>query len=99
MAKEISSQIEAIGKEPNTVQLKEFIFGKESSKAQIVMELCDGDLNKCLKGKYGLNKDNKFIIFQLLYSVMDLHKKKIIHRDLKPANLFFQEVMLEGEEA
>ena len=26
-------QIEAMGKEPNTVQLKEFIFGKESSKA------------------------------------------------------------------
>ena len=57
--------MEAIGKEPNTVQLKEFIFGKESSKAQIVMELCDGDLNQCLKGKYCLNKDNKFLIFQL----------------------------------
>ena len=29
------------------------------------MELCDGDLNQCLKGKYGLNKDNKFIIVSL----------------------------------
>ena len=63
------------------------------------MELCDGDLNQCLKGKYGLNNDNKFLIFQLLYAVMDLHKKIMIHRDLKLANLFFQEVMLEGEGA
>ena len=44
MAKEIASQMAALDQEPNIIQLKEFMFGQESSKAYIIMELCMGDL-------------------------------------------------------
>ena len=90
--KSIENEIEIL-KKMKSKHSVEFINGiKENNYYYIIMELCDGDLNKLLTMKKG-NLDIITIIkimIQINEAFKLMRNKKIEHRDLKPDNILIK---------
>ncbi|CUI15022.1 mitogen-activated protein kinase 7, putative [Bodo saltans] len=76
----------------NIVRLHDLLYPRQSKDTfrdlYIVTELLDTDLHLVLKSRQPLEEDHlRFIIYQLLKSLIFTHSSGIIHRDLKPGNL------------
>ena len=90
--KSIENEIEIL-KKMKSKHSVEFINGiKENNYYYIIMELCDGDLNKLLTMKKG-NLDIITIIkivIQINEAFKLMRNNKIEHRDLKPENILIK---------
>lgn len=76
----------------NIVRLHDLLYPRQSKDTfrdlYIVTELLDTDLHLVLKSRQPLEEDHlRFIVYQLLKSLIFTHSSGIIHRDLKPGNL------------
>jgi len=69
----------------------------DSNKSKIgdiylVTEKMDTDLYKIIKSNQELSDDHyKFIMYQILRSILFLHSAGLIHRDIKPSNVLINE--------
>ena len=91
-------------KHDNIVSLIDVIFVKnnknEGDKEKkkigdiyLVTEKMDTDLYKIIKSNQELSDDHyKFIMYQILRSILFLHSAGLIHRDIKPSNVLINEV-------
>lgn len=76
----------------NIVRLHDLLYPRQSKDVfrdlYIVTELLDTDLHLVLKSRQPLEEDHlRFIVYQLIKSLIYTHSSGIIHRDLKPGNL------------
>lgn len=76
----------------NIVRIHDLLYPRQSVETfrdlYLVSELLDTDLHLVLKSRQPLEEDHlRFIIFQLVKSLVYIHSSGIIHRDLKPGNL------------
>lgn len=76
----------------NIVRLHDLLYPRQAKDTfrdlYIVTELLDTDLHLVLKSRQPLEEDHlRFIVYQLIKSLVYTHSSGIIHRDLKPGNL------------
>ena len=71
----------------NINSIKFFEYFQKENKFVIVLELCDGNLNKFKKDKSFNSKQIYEILTQLNNTFKIMRKNKIVHRDLKPDNI------------
>lgn len=54
----------------------------------LVFELAETDLTVVLRKKILQDSHQRFLTYQIVLAVAQLHARRVIHRDLKPANVF-----------
>ena len=69
-----------------------FGYFKEENFVYLIMELCDGSLNKIIKTKNLNAKEIKEILQQLNNVFKIMHENAIIHRDIKPENILIKKL-------
>lgn len=89
-------------KHDNIVSLIDVIFVRNKNEVvkekkkigdiYLVTEKMDTDLYKIIKSNQELSDDHyKFIMYQILRSILFLHSAGLIHRDIKPSNVLINE--------
>ena len=78
----------------NSLKVYGVFQNKEKNTFFILMELCDGNMEKYIKDRgYPLNIDELLILLiQLNKAFHLLDTNNIIHRDIKPSNILYKEI-------
>lgn len=78
----------ALMSHPRVVTLLNVIRAVNSTDLYLVCELAETDLTVVLRKPIVGNAHRKFIAYQVIRTVAQLHAMNVIHRDLKPSNIF-----------
>ena len=79
---------------PNSLKVYGVYQNKEKNTFFILMEQCDGNMEKYVKDRgYPLNVDEIMILLKQLNKAFHLlNTNNIIHRDIKPSNILYKEI-------
>ena len=79
---------------PNSLKVYGVYQNKEKNTFFILMEQCDGNIEKLVKDRgYPLNVDEILILLKQLNKAFRLlNSNNIIHRDIKPSNILYKEI-------
>ncbi|CCW70062.1 unnamed protein product [Phytomonas sp. Hart1] len=80
--------LETLKENKRVVHLLNVIQANNNSDLYLVFELAETDLCVVLQKRILQDIHRKYIIYQIVLVVAQLHAMQIIHRDLKPANVF-----------
>lgn len=73
---------------PSIVGLLNVIRAANDIDLYLVFELIETDLTAIIRKKLLQREHKRYLTYQMLKTVAELHAQNIIHRDLKPANVF-----------
>ena len=79
---------------PHSLKVYGVYQNKEKNTFYILMEQCDGNIEKFIKDRgYPLNVDEIYILLKQLNKAFRLlNTNNIIHRDIKPSNILYKEI-------
>ena len=79
---------------PHSLRVYGVYQNKEKNTFYILMEQCDGNIEKLVKDRgYPLNVDEILILLKQLNKAFRLlNSNNIIHRDIKPSNILYKEI-------
>ena len=83
----------------NSLKVYGVYQNKEKNTFFILMEQCDGNIEKFVKDRgYPLNVDEILILLKQLNKAFRLlNTNNIIHRDIKPSNILYKEIKTDGK--